>query len=288
MVRRTLGTIAVLLVLAAGARGQMMEDYLDIGVMKVRPEKRTEFESIIKKLVDANRRHNGDAWVALDTIFGEQYTIYLISTRTSHGAIDTGYEMFMSAMNKGLGQAASTKLLQDFNTTVSGVRGELRRRRWDLSANPPADAAAMGRRLGEARWIRTTRVHVRPGRQLQFEAQLKTIKEAAEKGNTNYPSLVSQTIAGQKGSVFYISWLVKSLADFDSIPTLQQLLGEDGFRSLQSQAADNVETAETIIARIVPELSNPPAAVAAVAPDFWNPKPPPAAKPKAKVEAANP
>jgi hypothetical protein len=194
----------------------------------------------------------------------------------------------MSAMNKGMGQAASTKLLQDLNTTVIGVRGEFRRRRWDLSANPPVDAGAMAKHLGEARWIRITRIQVRPGRQLQFEAQLKAVKEAAEKGRAHYPSRVSQAVVGQTGTVFYIAWLVRSLADFDSIPTLPQLLGEDGFRSFQGQVAENVETAETILTRVVPELSNPPAAVAAVAPDFWNPKPPPAAKPKAKAEAAQP
>jgi len=143
-------------------------------------------------------------------------------------------------------------------------------------------------RVGAARWLRLVTVRVRPGRTLQFESQLKTVKEAAEKRGGTNSNYVSQSVAGGEGALFYISWLTETLGAFDSIPGLPQLLGADGFKDFQEHSAENVETAETIIARIVPELSNPPAAVAAVAADFWNPKPAPAAKPKEKPDSAKP
>ncbi len=288
MLRSTLGATVVLLLLSAGALGQGLEDYLDVGVVKVKPEKRAEVDTIVKKLADANRRHNGDNWITFETTFGEQYTLTYVSPRPNYAALDQAYGVFMSAMTKAYGQAGTTKLLSDFNNCVVGVRGELRRRRWDLSVNPPADSEAMAKRVGAARWVRIIAVHVRPGRTLQFESQLKTVKETAEKRGVTTSNYVSHSVAGVKGAVFYISWLTDSLGAFDSIPALPQILGDEGFKNFQGHSADNVETAETVIARIVPELSSPPAAVAAVAPDFWNPKPAPAAKPRAKAEPVKP
>jgi len=286
MLRKILGAVFLTVLLSAGATAQTQDDYLDVGVVNVRPEKRAEFDAVTKKMADANRRHGGDTWIAMEVIYGEQNAIYLISTRPNYAAMDKGYEAFFGAMNKAFGQAGTTKLFQDFNNCVVSLRGEVRRRRWDLSANPPADAAAMAKRLGESRWVRTTIVQVRPGRVLDFEAQLKRVKDALEKGNSNWAPLVSQSSAGQQGTVFYISWLGSSLGSFDNIPLLSQVLGAEGFKAYMERNADLVQGSETIISHFLPELSNPPEGVAAAASDFWKPKPAPA-KPKA-AEAAKP
>jgi hypothetical protein len=278
----------VLLSFCAGARAQGLEDYLDIGVMKVKSERRADFDAMAKKLAAANRRHNGDHWIMFETIYGDQNTFTYVSPRPNYAAVEQAYGDFMSAMTKALGQPGASKLLGDLGSCVSSSRGELRRRRWDLSTNPPADADAMMKRVGAARWLRLVTVRVRPGRTLQFESQLKTVKEAADKRGGTNPNYVAQAVAGREGAIFYISWLTDTLGAFDSIPGLPQLLGADGFKDFQEHSAENVETAETIIARIVPELSNPPAAVAAAAPDFWNPKPAAAAKPKEKPDSAKP
>jgi hypothetical protein len=60
-------------------------------------------------------------------------------------------------------------------------RAEFRRRRWDLSRKAPADAEAYAKFIGESRLLRTTAVHIRPGRTTEFEALLKEVKEAGEK-----------------------------------------------------------------------------------------------------------
>src|ERR1700756_162333 len=142
-------------------------------------------------------------------------------------------------MQKTYGKAAADKMLQDFNQCLASSRSEFRRRRWDLSSNPPADPAAMAKLVGESRWLRTTVVHVRPGQVTSFEALLKDIKAAREKASPPQTVLVSQAVAGQEGTVFYVTTLQSSLAGFDALP---------------------------------PDLSNAPEQVASVAPDFWIPK----------------
>ena len=63
MKTRLVSLLFLVLWLAGSAHAQMVNDYLDVGVVTVKPEKRGEFEAIIKKMVDANRKHQGDQLV---------------------------------------------------------------------------------------------------------------------------------------------------------------------------------------------------------------------------------
>jgi hypothetical protein len=141
------------------------------------------------------------------------------------------------------------KLFNDFDATAENEWSELRLRRWDLSASAPADAAAYSQLVGHARYLRIAIVRVRPGRALNFEAQLKIGKEA----------------------------LVQSLGDLDKIKPLQEVLGP-AYASYQKFAAESITGTEVVIGRFLPELSNPPAEVVEVDAKFWRPAPPPAPK----------
>ena len=280
MVSRTCLAMTLAVWLGGAGAGLAQEDYLDILVVKVEPEKRGAFDAAAKKIADASRRHQGDTWIALETVYGEQGTITLLSTRRNYAEIDKGYEVFYAAMSKAYGPAGAAKILQDFGASTESSRGEVRRRRWDLSANVPSDPAALTRLIGESRWVRTTTIHIRPGHVLHFEEQLRAVKNAVEKNDPTRPVLVSQSATGQKGTVFYVSWLAKSLSEFDSIPGVPQILGPEGFQKFLANAAETVEGSETIISHFVPEISNPPEGVVSASPDFWKPKPA-AVKPKA-------
>jgi hypothetical protein len=155
---------------------------------------------------------------------------------------------------------------------LTSSRTEFRRRRWDLSSNAPADAAAMAKMLGDSRYLRTTAVHVKPGQVAAFENLLKDLKTAREKTSPPQTTLVSQAVAGQEGTVFYVTVLQSSLAGFDKLPTTQQTLGDEGYAKFLKINADVVENTETVINRFLPELSNAPEEVAAIAPEYWAPK----------------
>ena len=279
MKRKAIWTAVALVLLAALAAGQAQEQYLDVYSVQVKPEKRADFDAISKKIVAANRQ-NGDAWLTTETVYGPGDRVNFISTRSSYGDIEKGMGAFYGAMQKAYGKAGTDKMFQDFSQCVISTRSEFRRRRWDLSSNVPADPAAMAKLLGDSRWLRTTIVHVRPGQVAAFEGMLKEVKAAREKTSPPQTALVSQAVAGQEGTVFYVTVLESSLGGFDSVAAAQQLLGDEGYARYLKTVADTIDNSETVINRFLPELSNAPQDVVAVAPDYWTPKPVVAAKAK--------
>jgi hypothetical protein len=282
--RKALWALVVVVCLAAPVAVRAQGDYLDVFIVKVKPEKLADFQVLSKKWAEANRRYNGDRWLALEAIYGEGNVYQFTSTRKDYADIDKTNEASMLAVNKAFGKEAALKIEQDFMNCLVWSRAELRRRRWDLSRKPPKDADAYVKLIGESRFLRTTAVHIRPGHITDFEALSKEMKEAGEKNPDTQPVFVSQVIEGGNGTTFYVSSLRSSLAGFDHNPTLREILGEEGFKKFQQISADAVETAESTLFRFTPDLSNPPEEVAQVASDFWRPKAvmAAAAKPKTK------
>ena len=278
MLRRALWVPAVWALLAAPAAAQLQNDLLDVFTVQAKPEKMAQFEAVAKKIAAANRQNKGSDWIAVSQEYGAGHTIRFISTRPSFAAIETANAAFMGAMIKAYGQAGTEQIFREGDTCMEKAWSEVRRRRWELSSNAPADDAAMARMLGESRWVQTTMVRVRPGMGLKAEEQIRAVKAANEKATPKITMLVSQAVSGQTGTVYYITTLRKSLAELDGAPSMAQLLGEEAYGAFQKGVSDSVVNTESTISRFRPELSNPPDPIADIAPDFWRPKPPPASK----------
>jgi len=287
MKRKAMWTAVALVLLATLAAGQAQEQYLDVYTVQVKPEKRTDFDAITKKMVAANRQNKGDAWLTMETVYGQGDRVTFVSMRQGYGDAETGSGAFYSAVQKALGKAGTDKLFQDYSQCVVSSRSEFRRRRWDLSSNTPTDPAAMAKMLGESRWLRTTVVHNRPGQSDAFEALEKDLKVAREKASPPITTLISQAVAGQEGVVYYVTTLQNSLAGFDSIPSMQKLLGDEGYAKYLKVNVDAVANSETVINHFLPELSNPPEDVVAVAPNYWRPKAVVATKASTKPAVVN-
>jgi quinol monooxygenase YgiN len=262
----------VAVVLAAPVVVQAQGDYLDVYIVKVKTDKIAEFNTLAKKVVEANRRNNGDRWVASETMYGEGDTIAFVSTRQNYGEIENAYGAFMGALQKAYGKEGAEKMLHDWENCLAASRSELRIRRRDLSQKAPTDAAAELKLIGGSRVVRTITVHVRPGKTAEFEALLKEVKTAGEQAANTQPILVSQVIEGSKGATFYVSTFRNSLGGFDRNPTLRDILGEEGYKRFQQVSAESITNTESALSRFSPELSNPPEELVAVAPEFWQPK----------------
>src|SRR3981081_457854 len=275
MQRKAIGSVIAfvfLATLAVGQAQQAQESYLDVFTVQVKPEKRADFDAISKKIAAANRQNKGDTWIAMETVYGPGDRVSFVSTRNSYGEVESAMGEFMGALQKTYGKAATDKMFQDLSQCTVSSRSEIRRQRWDLSSNAPSDPSAFAHLLGESRWLRTTVVHVRPGEVATYEAMMKDLKAAREKASPPLTVLVSQAVAGQEGTVFYVTTLQSSLAGFDALPPIQQTLGEEGYAKFLKANAEAVSGTETVINRFLPELSNAPEQVAAIAPDFWRPK----------------
>jgi hypothetical protein len=284
--RRALWALSVAVCLAAPVAVHAQGDYLDVFIVKVKPEKRADFQALTKKWADANRRFNGDRWIALEAVYGEGNVYQFTSNRKDYADIDKTNEAAMAAANKAFGKETTQKMEQDFNNCLVWSRTELRHRRWDLSRKAPGDPEAYAKLIGESRLLRTTAVHIRPGHVPEFEALLKDVKEAAEKNADTKTVFVSQVVEGSKGATFYVSTLRSSLAGFDHNPTLREIVGDEGVKKFQQMNAEAVEVADSTLYRFNPDLSNPPDEIAKVAMDFWHPKPVvlAAAKPRTAME----
>jgi quinol monooxygenase YgiN len=273
MLRGALRVSAACALFAAPAAAQVQNDLLDVLTFQLKPEKMAQFEAVARKIASANRQNKGSDWVTLSQEYGQGHTIRIISTRPTFAAIEEASAAFMAAMNKTYGQAATEQIFREVDSCMASARSEVRRRRWELSANVPADAAAMARLVGEARYVQTTTVEVRPGQAPKIEEQLRAVKAAREKAAVKVTSLVSQAVAGQTGTVYYITTFRKSLGEIDSATPLAQLLGEDGYEKFLKASSESVLNTESTISRFRPDLSNPAELIVAAAPDFWRPTP---------------
>jgi hypothetical protein len=271
-VKQLIAAIALgLLATSLAPAQEMMGDYLDVTVVKVRPEKRADFDAIGRRVADANRKAKGDFWTAAEVEYGENNIVQFISPRQNYAAIDSGGMAFMNAIKAGYGPGGIQKMMADFNSTIISSRSEIRRRRWDLTANPPTDTDAYNKLIGGARWLRTIQVRVRNGREADFEDRAKEAKAALEKGS-KWVFFISQVIVGGAGNSYYVTTLQPSLAAFDSAPKLSELMGQESYAAWTKAVAEDEITSETIMMRMMPELSNAPEGIVKVAPDFWQPK----------------
>lgn len=285
--KRIVTGIVAIVVFTALAAGQTYEGYVDVLTCKVKPEKRSDFDIVVKKMAGANRRYKGDTFLTSQVEYGDQNTVIFSSGRENYAAIEKGIAAFEGAMKEAYGPATSSQLEKDFNACLISSQAEIRKRRADLSINLPKNTSALWKAIGESRWVRSTAFHIRPGRLEEFEAEMKAVKEGVEKGNPEGPmSLVSQAVAGNRGGVFYVTSFRKSLADFDNAPPpLKQLLGQEGYQQYRKGTAENVQFLESALSRFLPELSNPTKEIADASGEFWTPKPAVMNKPKAKPAA---
>ena len=81
MLRRTFTALAVIVCLVAPVAVYAQGDFLDVYIAKVKPEKIADFEALARKMVDVNRRYNGDRWLAMESLYGEGDIYVFISTR---------------------------------------------------------------------------------------------------------------------------------------------------------------------------------------------------------------
>lgn len=280
MNRRILVCFAFTLLTATVATAQQAASgYLDVYVARVKPDKRQAFDAVSKKLAAANRQHKGDTWVAYEIAYGEANTVYFVSVRDNYAGIDQGTKAFMSALTASFG-ATMGKLLAESDSYLIGSRSEIRARRPDLSSNF-TDLATLNSAVGKSRLLRIVTIRTRPGRSVDFEAELVKIKAANERQASGRVTTVSQSSVGQPLGIYYLTNFGDSFAGLVPAKTLPELLGDRGYHDFLKNSADTTTNAEILIGRWLPELSNPPADIAAADPAFWNPKPAAPAKAKA-------
>jgi hypothetical protein len=288
--QNTSRAFVAIFLLAAGAWGQMASPgvaakYLESRVANVKPEKWAEFDEIVKKMANANHHHKGDTWLASAVAFGPGHVVTFMSARVGLGSVEEGQRAFMRALTEAFGTASATKLLRDFDNCVTSVHATLWRMRPAASPNAPTDDAGLNKLIGQSRWVWSSIEHVGPGHGGDYAAQLQKLKEGIEKlkSASYYTVFISQSLLGERSNTFLATRFGPNLETFEKgEPVLREVFGEEGAKKFHEASAALISSAEISVSQFLPELSNPPEEIAAVDPNFWRPKPPPAAGKSAK------
>ena len=137
--------------------------------------------------------------------------------------------------------------------------------------------------LAGTRFFRTVRVQVRPGRILDYiEAWKHWQKALAAVPGLN--AWVSTSMTGPT-TAFVVASYFKSFAEMDTASAaVQQALRSPTYAGFLKATAPMVTETKWEIYKLRPDLSCPQDELIAADPDFWKPKPMPAAKPKPASE----
>ena len=204
----------------------------------------------------------------------------------------TGYDSFVAwekdrqnlDKNAAL-KAEDDRLTQGDGEFLSGHRSIVAVLREDLSSKAKVT-------LPKMRYFQVATFRVRPGHDSDFVDAAKIVLAAYEKANVERAWATYQISSGMLGPTYMVFLPMKSLEEIDSAlargKAIQDAEGEEGQKKLQKFASDGYLSVESNIYAFEPKMSYPAKEFAGADPEFWNPKPAPAAKKPAPKPAAKP
>ncbi len=169
----------------------------------------------------------------------------------------------------------------------SGQREILAVYREDLSYRP-------GVNIGQMRYFQIATIRVRPGHDMEFSDAAKMYRDARVKANSEDRYATFQAVSGAPSGTYYVFVPMKSFKEIDTAfepknrNAIIAAMGDDNWKKFQKLVSDSVVTSESGIYAFSPKMSNVSKEIASADPEFWTPKPKPAAKPAAAKTGQEP
>lgn len=150
----------------------------------------------------------------------------------------------------------------------TGERNMIARYQKDLSYTPvPAN-------LAKYRYANVFTWRIRPGHTAEFAEMRKSLSDAWEKNGYKQRRAVYSVVSGAPLGTYLVIHGMQSLKSLDESTPALGSVGERYTKLYQ----DIVISTETTMFVVNPKMSNPPKEYITADPDFWGPKPKPAAK----------
>ena len=215
-------------------------------------------------------------YIGMESLSGKSRALFL-----------TGYDSF-AAWEKDTMAAAKNATLSAAISHASDVDGALLDAtdqatffyRGDLSLKDDVD-------LSKARYFDIGVFQIKPGHITEFENATKTVMAAFAKANPNAHWAAYQSAYGTEDGTYVFFTLRKSASeiddDFSHYKDFGMAMGEDGMKKLDEASANSIESSESQIFQINPNMSYVGDDLIKADP-FWKPKAAAAAAPK-KAEA---
>lgn len=218
---------------------------------------------------------------------------YLAMTSISGGSeawFITPWDSFAAAEKQQQADDANAVVTAEVQR-LSALDGELLTRgsgmlatyREDLSYRPDFRVSTM-------RYFSVTTVHVNPGHEADFAAVRKLVNDAHDKAKIDEHWLTYQVVSGTHSGTYLIFVPLKSLGEMDTNGPLhgkpfQDALGEESLKKLRELSSAAIKGSDTATFAFSPKMSYVSKEFASGDPDFWTPKPKPAAAPPKKEPA---
>ena len=140
--------------------------------------------------------------------------------------------------------------------------------------------------LAKSRYITINTIRIRPGHAADFDEMRKLTNAALEKAGNKRRRVVFSVNSGAPAGTYLILSAMESLKTLDTPPgamSMAEAYGADNLARYYKLQAEIVVSSENTLFAISPKMSNPSKEFIAADPEFWAPKPKPAApKPAAK------
>ena len=207
-------------------------------------------------------------------------------TGTSQAWFIERYDTY-EAMEKAIHMAEAEPL----KTTLDGLDaqdGELRTGERGIIATYQPDMSYMpGTPLGgKVRFFTINTVRVRPGHAADFTEMRKLVNAAWAKSGSQQRRVIYSVSSGMPAGTYLILAATDALKSMDPPPSAMSMadaFGADNLARYNKLLGDIVISTESTMFSINPKMSNAPKEYITADPDFWAPKPKPAAaKPATK------
>jgi len=171
--------------------------------------------------------------------------------------------------------AADGELRTGSRNLLAVFRGELSYRAADAMAGLP-----------KCRYMEVTLLRIKYGHEADLAQAAKMLISGDQLSNSDQAVLTYQVISGAPSGTYFLFEPMDSLARMDEGPArsaaARQAMGERNRQHFESLVADAVQSTESLLFSMAPRMSYVSKEFAAQDPAFWNPAPPPPAKPAAK------
>jgi len=232
----------------------------------IKPGKLADYTKLENEAAHACSRANTWPYLTMQSVTGPQ-EVWFVSGFDSYAAMEKSAEPFVrnAALAADLG-----RLMENKANLVSDPQTVFLRYRDDLSRN-------LGLMRGQTRFFAITLVTVRPGHEHEYEESQRILRGVRERAGANDNRVVYQVLSGMPSNIYmtlapYHSFhdagaALDGLLDYDDL--------DDGARNrIRDLYASGVQSSQTFIYAISPQMSNPAGEWIVDDPDFWKNSPP--------------
>ncbi len=197
-------------------------------------------------------------------------------TGSPHALFFAGFDSFAD-LQKEHDQGMSDSKLQDaFKSTdaaeaslLSDTHGSIYKFRDDLSLNSALD-------ISKERFFDITLFHVRSGHYQDFEHLVKLYAKAYSSVPSSHWAMFEKLYGEDSDRTFILVTPIKALGEEDQAmiddDNLHKSVGEDQLQLMHELGSEAVESSESDLFAIVPEISYVPDTWLTASPDFWGKK----------------